>query len=153
MTQNWVWTSKYLLVIVIALLLGGAISQMTLFTQTTLGTPKMTVAALVEFISYTGALYFLWLLTQKAATQFRAAGDRTAFLGHTLVPLATLVIVTAAYTVGLVVLKPFLSGAVKSVYNWIFILAITGAAIYLLIALFNHGESFVSLFKSGSRRT
>ncbi len=153
MAHNWFWTSKYLLVIVIALLLGSVIGDMTLFKQTTLGTPKMTVAALVEFISFASALYFLWLLSQKAAKQFGSAGDRTAFLGFVLVPLVTLVVVTAAYTVGLVVLKPFLIGTVKSVYNWVFILAIIGAAIYLVIALFNHGESFVALFKPGSRRT
>ena len=147
MAHNWIWTSKYILVIVIALLLGNFIGDMTLFNQTTLGTPKMTAAALAKFISYVAALYFLWLLAQNAAKQFRSAGDRTAFLGHTLVPLATFVVVSAAYTVGLFVLKPFLSGMIRNTYNWVFILAITGAAIYLIIALFNHGESFASLFK------
>lgn len=152
MAYNWVWTSKYLLVIIIALSLGSVIGDMALFKQTALGTPKMTAAALVKFISYAGALYFLWLLGQNAAKQFRSAGDRTAFLGFVLVPLVTFVIVSAAYTVGLVVLRPFLTGTIKGAYNWLFILAITGAAIYLVIALFNHGESFMALFKSGSRK-
>ena len=146
--RDWVWMSRYILVIVIALVLGGVIGELTLFKQTTLGTPKLTASALVQFMGYGGALMLLWLLGQRVAGQFRSDGGKAAFLSFIVVPLVTLIVVAGAYTVLLTVLRPFLDAGLRNIYNWVFVLGITASALWLAVALFHHSEPFVDLFRS-----
>jgi len=132
-----------------ALVLGGLIGEMTLFKQATLGTPKLSAADLVRFVGYGGALALLWLLSHRSAHQLSAGGGKTAFLGLLLVPLATLIIVSSAYSVALVILKPFLDASLRN-YNWLFVLAISLSALWLVVALFHHSEPLIELFKSST---
>jgi hypothetical protein len=115
--------SRYVLVIVISLVLGGVIGELALFNQTTLGTPKLTASALVQFMGYGGAL-LLWLLGQRAADRFRTERGKAAFLSFIIVPLVTLIVVAGAYTVLLTVLRPFLDAGLRNTYNWVLVLGI-----------------------------
>lgn len=146
--RDWAWISRYLLVIVIALLLAGVIGEFSLFKQTTLGTPRLTASALVQFMGYGGALLLFWLLGQRASSQFRNGGGRPAFLSFIIVPLVTLIVVAGAYTVLLQILRPFLDPGLRNVYNWIFVLGITVSALWLAVALFHHSEPLVDLIRS-----
>lgn len=148
MTQNWTWTGRYILAIVSALVLGAVIGEMPVFHQATLGTSRLTAASLVKFLGYSGALGLLWLLCQRAAYQLRTASGKIAFIGMILVPLAALIIVSSAYGVLLLILKPFLDPTVRNIYNWLFVVAITASALWLVTALFHHSEPLMDLFKS-----
>ena len=145
--RDWVWMSRYVLVIVISLVLGGVIGELTLFKQTTLGTPKLTASALAQFLGYGGALLLLWLLGQKAARQFRDSRGKGAFLSYIIVPLVTLIVVAGAYTVLLTVLRPFMDAGLRNIYNWVFVLGITASALWLAVALFHHSEPLVDLLR------
>lgn len=59
MAGKWTWMGRYVLVIVIALVLGGVIGELTLFQQTTLGTPRLSASMLVKFMGFGGALLLL----------------------------------------------------------------------------------------------
>ena len=146
--KDWTWISRYVLVIVISLVLGGAIGEFSLFKQTALGTPKLTASALVQFMGYGGAMLLLWLLGQKAARQFKDVGGKAAFLSFIIVPLVTLIVVAGAYSVLLTILKPFLDPSLRNIYNWVFVLGITVSALWLAVALFHHSEPLVDLFRS-----
>jgi hypothetical protein len=146
--RDWVWISRYVLVIVISLVLGGVIGEFSLFKQTTLGTPKLTASALVQFMGYGGAMLLFWMLGQKAAQQYRTLGGKTSFLSFILVPLVTLIVVAGAYSVLLTILRPFLEGGLRNTYNWIFVLGITISALWLALALFRHSEPLVDLLRS-----
>lgn len=146
--RDWAWMSRYVLVIVISLVLGGVIGELALFKQTTLGTPKLTASALVQFMGYGGALLLLWLLGQRAAKRFRDGRGKAAFLSFIIVPLVTLIVVAGAYTVLLAVFRPFLDAGLRNIYNWVFILGITASALWLAVALFHHSEPLVDLFRS-----
>ena len=148
MKRDWAWMSRYVLVIVISLVLGGAIGEFALFKQTTLGTPRLTASALVQFMGYGGALLLLWLLGQRAASQFRNGRGKAAFLSFIIVPLVTLIVVAGAYTVLLTILRPFLDAGPRNIYNWVFVLGITVSALWLAVALFHHSEPLVDLFRS-----
>ncbi|MFL6581859.1 MAG: hypothetical protein ACJ8G2_14040 [Burkholderiales bacterium] len=145
--SNWAWISRYVFVIGIALIMGGAIGAFSLFKQTTLGTPKLTASGLVQFMGYGGALLLFWLLGRKAAEQFRSNEGRAAFLSYIVVPLVTLIVVAGAYTVLLTILRPFLEAGPRNVYNWIFVIGITVSAVWLAIALFHHSEPIIDLFR------
>ena len=147
MHKDWGWISRYVLVIVVALVLGGIIGELPLFKQTTLGTPKLNASALVQFLGYGGALLLLWLLGRKASEQFRGQ-PRTAFLSYIILPLITLIVVAAAYSVLLTILRPFLDAGPRNIYNWIFVLGITASALWLSIASFQHSDPLADLFKS-----
>jgi len=153
MTENWTWVGRYVLVLVIALVLGGVIGELELFKQTVLGTPKLTAAMLARFLGYGGALVLFWLMAKRAAGQFRDQGGKTAFLSFIVLPLATLVVATIAYSVLLIVLKPFLDPGLRNLYNWLFVLGITVSALWLVVALFHHSEPFIEVFKSGAAKS
>jgi hypothetical protein len=61
----------------------------------------------------------------------------------------TLIVVAAACTVLLTVLRPFLDAGLKNTYNRVFVLGITGSALWLAVALFHHSDPLVDLFRSG----
>ena len=148
MTRDWTWISRYVLVIVIALVLGGVLGELALFKQATLGTPKLTASALVQFMGYGGALLLLWLFGQRAAIQFREGGGKAGFVSFIVVPLVTLIVVAGAYTVLLTILRPFLDAGPRNIYNWVFVLGLTVSALWLAVALFHHSEPLVDLFRS-----
>jgi hypothetical protein len=148
---QWIWIGRYILAIVIALVLGTAIGEMKLFQQTTVGTAKLTAAGLVKFMGYAGALGMLWLLGLKAAHQMRTRGGKATFFGLVLVPLVTLIAVSSLYGVVLLLAKPFFGPALQTIYNWVFVVAITASAVWLAVALFQHAETLAELF--GTRFT
>ena len=76
-----------------------------------------------------------------------------AFLSFIVLPLATLIAACIAYSVLLIVLKPFLDPGLHNLYNWLFVLGITASALWLVVALFHHSEPFIELFKSGAAKS
>jgi hypothetical protein len=145
---SWTWIGRYALVLLVALLLGAAMAEFAVFKQTTLGTPKLSAAALARFLGYGGALVILWILARRAGLQLRSANGGGARLGHLVLPLTTLIVLCAGYDVALAILRPFLSATAKDVYNWIFVLGITACAIWLVVALYQHAEGVVELVKA-----
>jgi hypothetical protein len=148
MMRSWTWIARYALVLLVALLLGAALAELSVFKQTTLGTPKLTASAAARFLGYSGALIVFWMLGRRAALQLRSAGGGSAHLGHLILPLTTLIVLSAGYDVVLAILRPFLSATAKDVYNWIFVLGITGCAVWLVVALYQHAEGMVELLKA-----
>src|SRR3954462_11888197 len=112
--SNWAWISRYVFVIGIALIMGGAIGAFSLFKQTTLGTPKLTASGLVQFMGYGAALLLFWLLGRKAAEQFKSNEGRAAFLSYVDAPLITRIVVAGAYTLLLPGLRPFLEAGPRN---------------------------------------
>jgi hypothetical protein len=147
MMRSWTWIARYALVLLAALLLGAELAELSVFKQTTLGTPKLTASAAARFLGYSGALIVFWILGRRAALQLRNAGG-CAHLGYLVLPLTTLIVLSAGYDVVLAILRPFLSATAKDVYNWIFVLGITACAVWLVVALYQHAEGMVELLKA-----
>ena len=143
MNRNWLWIGKYLLVILAALVLGAVLGHLALFKSATLGTPRLTAAALSQFIAQGGALALLWVLGARLAREFRAIGGAVAELSTMVLALVTLIVIASAYGVLLHFIAPFLSHAVKPFVDWAFILAILVAAGWLMWALYRDAESIM----------
>ena len=145
---SWTWISRYALVLLVALLLGAAIAELTVFKQTTLGTPKLLASAVARFLGYGGALIIFWILGRRAALKLRSMEGGGTHLGFLVLPLTSLIVLCAGYDVVLAILRPFLGANAKDIYNWIFVLGITACAIWLVVALYQHAEGVVELLKA-----
>jgi hypothetical protein len=87
------------------------------------------------------------MIGERAARELRAEGRNTAAVGFLVLPLATLVVLAIGYDVLLGILRPFLSAAPKDIYNWLFVVAILGSAIWLVTALYRHADGIVGLLE------
>ncbi len=150
MNQAWGWSVRYVAVIIVVLILAGAIGSMDLFVKTTIFSGKLSAAHLVRFLGYATALAVFWLVGQRATIALQQQGGRWASLQHLILPVVSLVVVASAYAVVLLLLKPFLGASLLNVYNWLFILAIIAAAIWLVMAVLNQSSSLTEAFTSAA---
>lgn len=151
MEDNKTWMIRYLLVIVLALILGAAIGELSLFEKSTLGSTKLTAANLARFLGYGSALVLLWLLAQRAAIEFSKADDWKKPASHLILPLATVIIVPAAHQILLLLLSRLMGSGLRKVYDWIFILGTTAAAIWLTVMLFQHVEALMQASRNNAK--
>jgi hypothetical protein len=129
---RWLWVGHYAVGILIALLLGAVLGSLPLFHQS-LFPSKLRASDLVSFMAYGGALLMFWLVGQRAAAQLEQ--EKTlVFLRPLIMPVVHLIVLTVGYMVLLLVIGPFLDQTAKSFYNWIFIVGIVGASLWLTLA-------------------
>ncbi len=143
-TNNWGWMGRYVAVIVLSLILGAALGQMSLFEKTSLA-GKLSASHIVQFLGYGTALVSLWLLGQRATVVLQQQGGKWGVLQHLILPLVSLIVVSLAYSVVLLLLKPFLGATVQSILNWTFIAAILGCAGWLVMAVLNQSAPLTEL--------
>ena len=152
MNERWSWVVRYLVVIVAALILAAAFGEMALFKTTKFGKTGLTAARLVQFLGYGGALLVLWMLAQRAAELLPGNDPRWNVLKSTLVPLTTLVVVSAGQAVMLLLLGPVMNKTWHQIYNWVSVTAIILSAAWLLGAVLTGSASLAPLFGSRMRR-
>jgi hypothetical protein len=152
--NNWIWIGKFVIVIAAALVLGEVLGSLELFRSATLGTPKVTAGSLVRFIAHAGALVLLWMLGQQLTQQIRALGDGMARLADPVLALITLIVTASAYVVLIKFSAAFLSDGVRTLLDWVFILGIIVAAVWLVWALFQNSEAVMeAIGKSRKAKT
>lgn len=146
MSERWSWTIRYVIVIVAALILAAAFGEMALFKTTRFGKTGLTAARLVQFLGYGGALLVLWMLAQRAAQLLPANDPRFSVLKNTLVPLTTLIVVSAGQAVLLLLLAPVMNKTWHQIYSWVSVTAIILSAAWLLAAVLTGSASLAPLF-------
>jgi hypothetical protein len=151
MKERWMWLVRYVVVIILALILAAALGEMELFKTTRFGKTGLNAARLVQFLSYGGALVVLWLMARRAAALLPSGDERWSVLKSILVPLATLIVVASGQAVLLLVLGPLMNKAWQQAYNWVAIVAIIAASMWLVVALFTGSASLTELFGAGRR--
>lgn len=140
MNRNNAWWIRYLLVIVVTLVLGASLGELSFFQKTSLGALKLSAANLVRFLGYGSALVLLWLLSQRTAQELRNKGGWQAQASHFILPLTTVIIVPAAQPVLLLVLGGLLGPELRKIYDWLFILGTLGSAVWLVLSLYQRLE-------------
>jgi hypothetical protein len=146
MNERWSWIIRYGIVIVLALALAYALGGMELFRTTRFGRSGLNAARLVEFFGYGGALLVFWLTARRAAALIGRDQAPWHHVRHIIVPAATLIVLATAHAVVLLVLGPFMGGAVRAAYNWVFIVAIILSCAWMLAALLTGSSSLPQLF-------
>jgi len=135
--------SKYLVVIVLALVLGSVLAGLEPFKSTTIGSSRIGAGTLVQFIAHSGALVLLWALGLRYSVQLRRVGGPSGHLSATVLALVTLIVVASAYGVLLRFITPVLTPNLKPVVDWVFICGILAAALWLLWVLFSDSEALI----------
>jgi len=147
MNKSWNWAGRYVAVIVVSLLLAAALGSMELFEKTAVFSGKLTASHLVRFLGFFTALIAFWLLGQRATIVMRQqGGGRWSFTQHLILPVVSLVFVAVAYSIMLLLLKPFLDASLHNAFNWMFIVAILAAAAWLVMAVLNQSASLTEAF-------
>lgn len=131
--NDWSWMVRYVVVIALASILAAALGHMDLFMKTAVG--KLSAAHVVEFLGYGAALVLTWLLGRQATITVQKQGGKLLSMQHLILPVVTLIIVSLAYTVILLLLKPFLDTTLLGIYNWLFIALILVCAGWLVMAV------------------
>lgn len=148
---GWNWVGRYVAVIVLSLILAAAIGNMELFSKTAIG-GKLSASHIVQFLGYGAALATLWVFGQRATITLQRLGGKWSFLQHLILPAVSLVVVSLAYTVLLLLLRPYLDATLHNVYNWVFIVAILACSGWLVMAVLNHSAALTELFTSAAEQ-
>lgn len=151
-SKDWSWIGRYVAVIVVSLILGAAIGSMDLFAKTFVVTGKLSAAHLVRFLGYGVALAALWMLGQRATMALQQHGGRWSFVQHLILPVVTLIVVSSAYSVTLLIVKPLLDLTLTNIYNWIFIIAILSCAVWVIMAVLGQSAPLTEAFTSAAER-
>ena len=130
------WMFQYGVAILLALLLGVILGHIPLFTETPLGSTKLRAADVVQFLGYGGALLMLWLFGRQVAMHVPEGWKWLVPFRHLILPLTMLIVVTAAYGILQLIFGPFLQKTGKMIYNWIFVIGIASASIWLVVMWF-----------------
>src|SRR4029077_13595928 len=146
MNERWGWIVRYAAVIAAALARGPAFGETALFKTTRLGRTGLSAANLVQFLAYGVALALLWLPARPAGGRLPAGDVRWNVLKSTLLPLTTLIVVSAGQAVLLIIAGPLMTKAWHQTYNWISVTAIIVSAAWLLAAVLSGSSSLAPLF-------
>lgn len=149
---GWNWVGRYIAVIVIALILAAAIGSMELFIKTSVFGGKLNAAHLVRFLGYGAALGAFWMLGQRSTIAVQQHGGRWSFMQHLILPVVSLIVVSVAYTVALLILSPMMNAALHNIYNWVFIIAILACAVWVVMAVLGQSASLTSALTSAAGR-
>jgi len=149
---TWNWGIRYLATIIVVLVLAAALGSMDLFAKTTFVKKTLSATKLVHFIGYGAALASFWMLGKHLSAVCRQFGGRWAFLQHLILPVVTLIVISASYYVVLPVLHPFMNHSLRDVYKWVFILAIISCSVWLVAAVLGQSNSLTEAIVDGYRK-
>jgi len=150
--EGWNWVGRYIAVIVIALILAAAIGSMELFIKTSVFGGKLNASHLVRFLGYGAALAAFWMLGQRSTIALQQHGGRWSFMQHLILPVVSLIVISIAYTVALLILSPMMNAALHNIYNWVFIVAILSCAVWVVMAVLGQSASLTSALTSAAGR-
>jgi hypothetical protein len=135
--KKWGWLVQYAVTIALALGFGALLSQIPVFHEATLGSAKLRASQCVQFLGFGGALIVLWRFGQRLAGELPTLWPKMNFLRPVIIPLTTLIVITASHPVCGQILGPFLGKTAKGVYNWLFVMGIVSAALWVVLSWYN----------------
>lgn len=139
-SDSWSWAVRYVIVIALLAILAAGLGSMELFHRTTLDGGRLSASNIVQFLGYGAALVLAWLMAREATIHLQKQGGSGQTLQHLILPVVSLVVVALAYTVLLLLLKPFMGTTFRSIYDWLFIAAILACAGWLVAAVLNKAD-------------
>jgi hypothetical protein len=150
--KKYGWLVQYGVTMMLALGFGALLSQVPLFHETSLGTSKLRAAQGVQFLGFAGALLVLWQFGQRVARELPSLAPKMKFLCPVIMPFTSLMVLIASHPVGGLVLHPFLGKSAKGVYNWMFVIGIISAALWVVIAWYTKAAPLLQTWEESSEQ-
>jgi len=125
------WMLQYGVAVVLATVFAAVLGHIPLFRETMIG--KFRASNLVQFIGYGAALTTILIGARQIATDRSDAWKWLGPFRALVLPASTLVVLTLAYNVVLLVLGPLLGKGGKPAYNWTFVLGTVAASGWVIL--------------------
>ena len=155
MTTSWGWIGPYVIVIVLAILVGPFLASLPLFVHTVIRPVGLNASQLVLFIADGICLLMLWMGAARARQDLRDNGRGQTFVRAILFPSALLLIVLAASHAYEAHGIPVLGPPKQPLYTWLVTGGLIGAASWLTFAWVRHVDALTHAFtrRPGRRQT
>ncbi len=125
------WMMEYGVGIVLAVLCALVLGHLSLFREAAIG--KLHASDLAQFIGFGGAMVLAWLGARQLAMEPPEDWKWLVPYKAMILPIITLAMVGVAYGVLLFACEPFLSKSGKEIYNWVFVVGILAACIWVVV--------------------
>ncbi len=152
MTTSWGWIGPYLIVIILAMMVGPLLATLPLFTHTFIQPLRMNAAQAVRLIADGLCLLMIWLAAARSRRDLRDNGKGQTFIRAVLFPSAFLLIILVASRAYDAHGIPVLGPPTQPLYNWLLTGGLLGSATWLTFAWVRHAEALTQAFAGRPRR-
>jgi len=132
----WGWMVRHGLTVLFFILLGGMASSIPVLKDTTLAGTKLTIAHIMECVSYGAALIVVGGISRNIARRLDRDRSGLTFLRPLVAPMTALLMVSALNKILLIVMNPFFSKGDRLAYNWTFVILILVSTLWIVLAWF-----------------
>jgi tRNA A-37 threonylcarbamoyl transferase component Bud32 len=146
MTTSWGWIGPYVIVIVLAILVGPFLASLPLFVHTFIRPFGLNASQLVLLIADGICLLMLWMGAARARQDLRDNGRGQTFIRAILFPSALLLIVVTASRAYEAHGIPVLGPPKQPLYTWLVTGGLIGAATWLTFAWVRHVDALTQAF-------
>ena len=152
MTTSWGWIGPYLIVIILAIVVGPYLATLPLFAHTFVRPLSMNAAQAVLLIGDSLCLIMIWLAAARARRDLADNGKGQTFVRSILFPAAFLVIVLVASRAYDAHGIPVLGPPKQPLYTWLITGGLMGSAIWLTFAWVRHVDALTRALVRRPRR-
>ncbi|MGZ9275458.1 MAG: hypothetical protein ACXW34_12030, partial [Nitrospira sp.] len=152
MTTSWGWIGPYLIVIILAIVVGPYLATLPLFTHTFVRPLAMNAAQAVRLIADGLCLLMIWLAAARARRDLADNGKGQTFVRSILFPAAVLLIVLVASRAYDAHGIPVLGPPKQPLYNWLITGGLIGSATWLTFAWVRHVDALTQALAGRPRR-
>jgi serine/threonine-protein kinase len=152
MTTSWGWIGPYLIVIILAILVGPLLATLPLFTHTFVRPLGMNAAQAVRLVADSICLLMIWFAAARAKQGLRDNGKGQTFLRSILSPAAFLLMVLVAFRAYEAHGIPVLGPPKQPLYNWLFTGGLIGSATWLTFSWVRHTDALTMALARRPRR-
>ncbi|MEP7150100.1 MAG: serine/threonine-protein kinase [Nitrospira sp.] len=152
MTTSWGWIGPYLIVIILAIVVGPYLATLPLFAHTFVRPLAMNAAQAVRLIADGLCLLMIWLAAARARRDLADNGKGQTFVRSILFPAAFLLIVLVASRAYDAHGIPVLGPPKQPLYNWLITGGLIGSATWLTFAWVRHVDALTHALAGRPRR-
>ena len=152
MTTSWGWIGPYLIVIILAIVVGPYLATLPLFTHTFVRPLAMNAAQAVRLIADGLCLLMIWLAAARARRDLADNGKGQTFVRSILFPAAFLLIVLVASRAYDAHGIPVLGPPKQPLYTWLITGGLIGSATWLTFAWVRHVDALTHALAGHPRR-
>ncbi len=153
MTMVWGWIGAYLLVVVMALLLGPLLANLAPVRQASFGVMGLSASQMMRLAADGIALLTVWMMAYRTSRRLSKETKGAEFLQAVLLPIATFGTVFFANKMFAVHGSALVDQIGRPRYHWLYAGMLGGAAVWLTVAWVRHFGALKAFCAGGKPAT